>query len=74
MAFWRNTRTIDSGSSTMGTSFLPPMTPPLALISSIAISSALCSDRSMIAMVPLKEWRMPTLTSSLSSALANFCV
>jgi hypothetical protein len=37
--------------------------PPSALISSIAISVALLSDSSMIAVVPVSEKRTPTLIS-----------
>ena len=39
-----------------------PITPPLLLISSIASISASTTDFSAIAMVPVSEWRMPTLT------------
>jgi len=67
-AFSLKKRTSDLGSSTIGSIFLP-RTPPLALISSIASNSALCNDRSMIAIVPLRECRMPTLIV-LSCALA----
>src|SRR5947208_2695484 len=50
----------DAPSSTLASSFLP-RTPPLALISSIAMSSASRTDTSLMAMVPLSECRTPTL-------------
>src|SRR4051794_27641387 len=50
-------------SSTIGSIILPPM-PPAALISLIAKSSASLTDTSLIAIVPLKECRMPTLMVS----------
>jgi len=52
----------EAGSSTTGVIFMPLM-PPAALISSIAISVALFSDSSMMAVVPVSENRTPTLIS-----------
>src|SRR5579859_910783 len=50
----------DSGSSTIGSiCFL--RTPPALLISSIAMSSTSLRDVSLMAIVPVREWRMPTL-------------
>ena len=51
----------DSGSSTTASICLP-RTPPAALISSIAINSTSFSETSLMAMVPVSECRMPTLT------------
>src|SRR3954447_18154055 len=59
-AFSANVGQSDAPSSTLASSFLPS-TPPLALISSIAISSASRTDTSLMAMVPLSECRTPTL-------------
>src|ERR1700744_4982676 len=42
---------------------LRPNTPPAALICSIASFSASTEPVSLIAMVPVTEWRMPTVTS-----------
>ena len=50
----------EAPSSTTGSSFLPS-TPPAALISSIASSSASRTVTSLIAIVPLSECRMPDL-------------
>src|SRR3954447_25788963 len=50
----------DAPSSTTGMSCLP-MTPPAALISAIAISSASLTETSEIDMVPLSECSTPTL-------------
>jgi len=41
---------------------LLPITPPEALISSIAMSATSLRTVSLIAMVPESEWRIPTLT------------
>jgi hypothetical protein len=46
-----------------------PSTPPLLLISSIAISTVSLSAVSEIAMVPDRECSMPTLMVSAASAL-----
>ena len=59
-AFSANSGQFDAGSTTTASSFLP-MTPPLALISSIVISATSLSDVSLIAIVPDSEWRIPTL-------------
>ena len=53
----------DAPSSMTGSIFLPS-TPPAALISSIASSSASLTETSQIAIVPLSECRMPTLIVS----------
>jgi hypothetical protein len=45
-----------------------PMTPPLLLISSIVINATSLRDVSEMAMVPDKEWRIPTFIGSLDSA------
>jgi hypothetical protein len=50
-AFSANSGQFDAGSTTTASSFLP-MTPPLALISSIVISATSLSDVSLIAIVP----------------------
>src|SRR5450755_115504 len=42
---------------------LRPSTPPMALICSIASFSASTEPVSLIAMVPVTEWRIPTVTS-----------
>src|SRR5690606_865954 len=60
----------DAPSSTTGTSFLPS-TPPARLISSTASSSASRTVTSLMAMVPLSEWRMPTLISSWAAAVPD---
>jgi Predicted membrane protein len=65
-AFSANVGQSDAPSSMTGTIFLPS-TPPFALISSIASSSASLTDTSLIAIVPLSECRMPTLISPASS-------
>src|SRR5690606_24176478 len=53
----------DAPSSITGSSRLP-RTPPAALTSSIASSSAFFTVTSLMAIVPLREWRIPTLTVS----------
>jgi hypothetical protein len=54
---------LDSGSSMTGSiCFL--RTPPALLISSMAMSSTSFKDVSLMAMVPVREWRMPTLILS----------
>src|SRR5258706_11273983 len=59
-AFSANSGQFDAGSTTTASSFLPS-TPPLALISSIAMSVTSFSTVSLIAMVPDNECRTPTL-------------
>ena len=50
--------------------FLPSTsTPPAALISSIAIFSVSTRVDSEMAIVPVSEWRMPTVTVSSYSTL-----
>ena len=58
-AFSANVGQSEAPSSTTGLSCLPS-TPPAALISSIASSSASRTETSEIAIVPLSECRMPT--------------
>ena len=60
----------EAPSSITGTICLPS-TPPAALISSIASSSASFTETSLIDMVPLSECRMPTLISPLVVAAAG---
>ena len=63
ISFWAFSAKVgqsDAPSSTTGSIFLPS-TPPAALISSIASSSASLTETSLIAIVPLSECRMPTL-------------
>ena len=66
-AFSAKSGQFDAGSTTTGSSFLPS-TPPLALISSIAISVTSFSTVSLIAIVPDSECRTPTLMVSAASA------
>ncbi len=66
-AFSANSGQLEAGSTTTGSSFLPN-TPPLALISSIAIRATSFSDVSEMAMVPDKECRTPTLMVSAANA------
>src|SRR5262249_44483812 len=54
---------LDCGSSTTHSTCLPS-TPPALLISSSAMTSTSMSDFSLIAMVPVRECRMPTLILS----------
>jgi hypothetical protein len=61
--FSANNGQFDAGSTTTGSSILP-LTPPLALISSMVISAMSLSEVSEMAMVPDKECRMPTLMVS----------
>src|SRR5579859_2138417 len=68
-AFSANSGQLDAGSTTTGSSFLPSR-PPLALISSIAISAVFFRAVSEIAMVPDSECRMPTLMVSAAIAVA----
>ncbi|MNS45203.1 hypothetical protein D3C72_776650 [compost metagenome] len=67
--FSANSGQFDAGSTTTASSFLP-ITPPLALISSMVISATSFSDVSEMAMVPDRECRMPTL---MVSSAANTC-
>src|SRR4051794_40568942 len=67
-AFSANVGQSDAPSSTTGTTFLP-MTPPAALISSIAMSSEFLTVTSLMAIVPDSECRMPTLISPPVSPL-----
>src|SRR5437588_8276641 len=60
LAFSANVGQSEAPSSTTGSSFFPS-TPPEALTSSIASSSASLTDTSLTAMVPLNECRIPTL-------------
>src|SRR6202011_5626852 len=60
----------DAGSTTTG-SICRPMTPPFLLISSIVIKATSLSDVSEIAMVPDREWRIPTLIGPLDSAFVK---
>src|SRR5712691_10015772 len=59
----------EAPSSMIGSIFLPS-TPPLALISSIAISSASLTEVSLIDIVPISEWSTPTLTEPLVAGAA----
>ena len=54
---------MEAGSTTTGSSFLP-RTPPLALISSMAIRAVSFRTVSEMAMVPERLCRMPTLMVS----------
>ena len=58
---------LEAGSTTTGSSFLPS-TPPLALISSMAISTVSFSTVSEMAIVPDRLCRMPTLMVSFDWA------
>ena len=60
-AFSANSGQFDAGSTTTGSIFMP-ITPPLALISSNAISATSFSTVSEIAIVPESECNTPTLT------------
>ena len=68
MAFSANRSQLEAGSTTTGW-ILRPITPPLALISSAAISTTSRSETSLIAIVPESEWRTPILTGSLPWAV-----
>jgi len=63
LAFSANRSQFDAGSTTTGVIFLP-MTPPLALISSAAMSTTSRSETSLMAIVPESECRTPILTVS----------
>ena len=66
-AFSANNGQFEAGSTTTGSSFLPS-TPPLALISSIAINTVSFSTVSEIAIVPDSECSTPTLMVSCANA------
>ena len=66
-AFSANSGQLEAGSTTTGSSFLP-ITPPLALISSIVISATSFSTVSLIAIVPDSECSTPTLIVSAANA------
>src|ERR1700760_3210263 len=59
-AFSANSGQLEAGSTTTASSFLPSK-PPLAFCCSISISMTSFSVVSLIAMVPDRECRMPTL-------------
>jgi hypothetical protein len=65
-AFSANSGQLDAGSTTTGSSFFPN-TPPLALISSIAIRTVSLSTVSEIAIVPDNECSTPTLMVSCAN-------
>src|SRR5471030_1382979 len=62
-AFSANNGQLEAGSMTTASSFLPK-TPPLALISSMAISVTSFNTVSLIAIVPDNECSTPTLIVS----------
>ncbi len=64
LAFSAKRSQFDAGSTTTGW-IGRPITPPLALISSTAISTTSRSDTSLMAIVPDSECRTPILTGSL---------
>ena len=66
LAFSANSGQLEAGSTTTGSSFLPS-TPPLALISSMAISTVSLSTVSEIAIVPDSECSTPTLMVSCAN-------
>ena len=66
-AFSAKSGQFDAGSTTTGSIFLP-ITPPLALISSIVISATSFRTVSLIAIVPDSECRTPTLIVSAACA------
>ena len=61
LAFSAKRSQFEAGSTTTGSIFLP-ITPPLALISSTAMSTTSRSETSLMAMVPDSEWSTPILT------------
>src|ERR1051326_3198097 len=67
-AFSANNGQFEAGSTTTASSFLPSR-PPCLFCSAISISMTSLSVVSLIAMVPDREWRMPTLI--VSAAMAN---
>ncbi|MOA09128.1 hypothetical protein D3C78_1289370 [compost metagenome] len=68
-AFSANVGQSEAPSSRIGSICLP-RTPPAALISSMASISASFTDTSLIAIVPLNEWSMPTLIVSPDASVA----
>ena len=70
LAFSANRSQFEAGSTTTGSIFLP-MTPPLALISSNAISTTSRSETSLMAMVPDSECSTPTFTVPPPCALST---
>ena len=76
LSFWISSRAFsaksgqfEAGSTTTGSS-LPPSTPPALLRFSIVMSATSLRDVSLMAIVPDKECRMPTLIGPVSLALA----
>ena len=67
MAFSAKRSQFEAGSTTT-VSIIRPITPPLALISSTAIITVSRNDTSLMAMVPLRECKMPILIGSLPAA------
>ncbi|MNV27254.1 hypothetical protein D3C71_1183970 [compost metagenome] len=67
LVFSANRGQLEAGSTTTGSSFLPS-TPPLALISSMAMSTVSFNTVSEMAMVPDRLCRMPTLMVSCAWA------
>ncbi|MDT4840630.1 hypothetical protein FQZ97_744580 [compost metagenome] len=63
LVFSANSGQLEAGSTTTGSSFLPSR-PPLALISSMAISTVSLSTVSEMAMVPERLCSTPTLMVS----------
>ena len=68
MAFSANSGQLEAGSTTTGSSFLPS-TPPLALISSMAIRATSLSTVSEMAIVPDRLCSTPTLMVSAAWAV-----
>ena len=69
-AFSAKSGQLEAGSTTTGTSFFP-MTPPEALISAMVMRAVSFSAVSEMAMVPEREWRMPTLIVSSARAASG---
>src|SRR6188474_1155898 len=69
-AFSAKSGQLEAGSTTTASSFRPS-TPPDLLMFSIVISATSRSDVSLMAMVPDREWRIPTLIGPVSEALAG---
>ncbi len=67
LAFSANSGQLEAGSTTTASS-LRPITPPFLFCSSISISITSLSGASLIAIVPDKECRMPTLIGPVSGA------
>ena len=66
-AFSANSGQLDAGSTTTGSSFLPS-SPPFLFCSAMSISMVSFSVVSLIAMVPERECRIPTLMVSAARA------